>query len=63
MELHVAENYYHALGCCEATCSFHFYILAIALQVLVKPSGDLVQPFDPVQRFAGTGELVILAFE
>ena len=23
MELHVAENYYHALGCCVATCSFH----------------------------------------
>jgi hypothetical protein len=20
---HVAENYYHSLGCCEATCSFH----------------------------------------
>jgi len=23
MELHVAENYYHTLGRCEATCSFH----------------------------------------
>ena len=23
MELHIAENYYHILGCCEATCSFH----------------------------------------
>jgi hypothetical protein len=23
IELHVAENYYHILACCEATCSFH----------------------------------------
>jgi hypothetical protein len=24
MELHVAEDSYHTLGCNEATCSFHF---------------------------------------
>jgi len=28
MELHVAENYYHTSGCCEATCSFHFKSLS-----------------------------------
>jgi hypothetical protein len=27
MELHVAENYYHTLGCCNATCSFHLNAL------------------------------------
>jgi hypothetical protein len=27
MELHVAENYYHTLGCREATCSFHLEFL------------------------------------
>ncbi len=27
MELHVAENQYHTLGCCVATCSFHRNII------------------------------------
>lgn len=24
-ELHIAENYYHAPGCCEAMCSFYSF--------------------------------------
>jgi hypothetical protein len=31
MELHVAENYDHALGCCEVTCSFHLYIICFLM--------------------------------
>jgi hypothetical protein len=30
MELHVAENYYYTLGCCEATCSFHLEVLDLS---------------------------------
>jgi hypothetical protein len=31
MGLHVAENYDHTLGRCEATCSFHFIIKKVRM--------------------------------
>gem|GEM_PF-2960509 len=42
MELHVAENYYHTLGCCEATCSFHLFI--ICFLVVIGNSPDVAIP-------------------
>jgi hypothetical protein len=50
MELHVAENYYHTLGRCGATCSFHcFCPVCLALinlnkrlsQILVLSTANL----------------------